>query len=76
MATDAPSRKLAARRRNERVRLFASTLNTIALSIFGASFVLPAITQATPQIAIAWLVAAALLHGLAHWTYDLLRSED
>ena len=40
----ASDRKLAARRNNERVRLLASTLNTIGLTVFGAAFLLPAIS--------------------------------
>jgi len=68
-------RKLSARRINERVRLFASTLNTVGLSIFGAAFLLPAITGTAPRIAVPWILLAVVLHVLAHWMYRFLQSE-
>lgn len=72
----ASRRKLAARRLNENLKLLASSLNTVALTILGAAFLLPTISGqavATPTI---WIMIAAGLHLLAQAVLRLIQSED
>lgn len=38
-------RRLAAQRNQERVKLFAATANTVAITAFGAAFILPMIND-------------------------------
>ena len=38
-------RRLAAKRNNERTKVIATSLNAIALAIFGAAFVVPALAK-------------------------------
>lgn len=38
-------RRLAAKRNNERVKLVVTSLNAIALAIFGTAFVMPAVNN-------------------------------
>lgn len=72
-------RRLAAKRNNERVKLIATSLNAIALAVFGAAFVVPAI--ANPAVLLSagpWILmsAALALHLGAHAVLRFLRSEE
>ncbi|MGI6245512.1 MAG: hypothetical protein ACOYJQ_07070 [Pseudochelatococcus sp.] len=72
---EATRRRLAAKRVNEHVKLFASTINAIALATFGTAAILPAIGGAgSPNW--AWIPVAILLHLTAQGAYRLLKSED
>ena len=42
---EASARKLRAKRANERLKLAAGALNTLALAIVGAAFIIPGITS-------------------------------
>ena len=72
-------RRLAAKRNNERVKLGATALNAIAIAIVSVAVVLPAISA--PDLLLtgrAWilLLAAIVLHLVAHAALSFLRSED
>lgn len=72
-------RRLAAKRNNERVKLVVTSLNAIALAIFGTAFVVPAVNNIaillspTPWIL---LILAVALHSAAHGFLRFLRSEE
>lgn len=70
------ARRLAARRNNERVKLAATTLNAIALTTFGAAFILPSVNGGMAAPPIIWILAAAALHSGAYAVFRLMRSED
>ena len=70
------ARRLAAKRNNERVKLVATTLNAIALTTFGAAFILPTVNGGISAPPLIWILAAVTLHLGAHAVFRLLRSED
>lgn len=70
------ARRLAAKRNNERVKLVASTLNAIALTTFGAAFILPTVNAGMAAPPLIWILAAVTLHLGAQAVFRLLRSED
>jgi hypothetical protein len=70
------ARRLAAKRNNERVKLVASTMNTVALTTFGAAFILPLVNGATGPLPVIWIPFAVALHFGAQAVYRFLRSED
>lgn len=78
---DPKRRKLKARIFNERVKIFATSLNAIAIALIGAAVVLPVVREnniaalAEPDTW-AWLAAGTGLHGMAHWVLGALKSED
>lgn len=69
-------RRLAAKRNNERVKLAAGTLNAMALTTFGAAFILPSINGAAAPLSVIWIPAVAALHLGAHAVFRFMRSED
>jgi hypothetical protein len=72
-------RKLAAKRFNERVKLGASFLSTLAVGILGAAVIVPlfspGIRPSVPAVGAGILVGVSL-HPLAQWVFRFLRSED
>jgi hypothetical protein len=76
--SDPSARKLAARRWNEHLKLIATSLNTIALGIVGAAYVIPGISGSLsadlPRL--IWFSYALALHLGAHVFLRFLRSED
>ena len=78
----AAERKLAAKRFNERVKLFATTANTVGLGILAAATIIPTFGQApgTPSPAPhSWWTGPAaflVLFSVALAAYRFLRSED
>lgn len=72
-------RKLAAKRNNERIKLGATFLNTLAIGVLGAAVIVPSFNpDIQPGIlsrALGVLVGGGL-HLLAQWWYRFLRSED
>jgi hypothetical protein len=71
----AAERKLTARRTNEHLKLAASFLNTLALAIIGAAFVVPGVTS-LELVRWIWIPVGLLLHLTAHLMLRLLKSED
>lgn len=69
-------RRLAAKRNNERVKLFANSLNAVALTILGAAFILPSVNGGLLSLTVIWIPVAVALHLGAQATLGLLRSED
>jgi len=68
-------RKLRAKRANERVKLAAGALNTLALAVVGAAFVIPGVTSLA-NVRWAWIPVGVVLHILAHIALGLMKSED
>jgi hypothetical protein len=54
---EASARKLRAKRTNERVKLTTVSLNTLALAIVGAAFVIPGVTS-LENVRWAWIPSA------------------
>lgn len=73
---DDVERKLRAKRYNEQVKLVATTLNTIALTLFGSAVVVPLVAGAINVYATIWMLFAGALHSSAHVSLRQLRSED
>ena len=69
------ARKLRAKRNNERVKLTAVSLNTLALAILGAAFIVPGVTS-FDNVRWAWIPIGFALHLLAHVVLGFLKSED
>lgn len=78
----AAERKLAAKRFNERVKLFATTANAVGLGILAAATIIPNFGQAPGSLSSAphswWTGPAAflVLFFVALAAYRFLRSED
>jgi hypothetical protein len=70
---EAKLRRLRAKRNNERYKLAASFLNTIA--ILGAAFIIPSISS-PDLIRWQWVPVALILHGGAHVVLGFLNNED
>ena len=73
-----PEEKLAAKRNNERVRLFAGAANNLAVGILAGAVVVPA---ANAQVADApvhwiWIPAGLALHIVAQASFRFLKRED
>ena len=78
--TDDPraARKLAAKRANERIKLLASLLNSLALGVIGAGVIVP-VTQnpgGLPWQSLAWFVFGLALHSVAQAVFAFMRDED
>ena len=69
------SRKLRARRTNERVKLVSTSLNTVALAILGAAFIVPGVVS-LEAVRWMWIPVAFILHLGAHLVLRFLKSED
>jgi lipopolysaccharide export LptBFGC system permease protein LptF len=69
------SRKLRARRTNERVKLVSTSLNTVALAILGAAFIVPG-GVSLEAVRWMWIPVAFILHLGAHLVLRFLKSED
>ena len=70
--------KLQAKRFNEHIKLFVTTLNVIALTIFGAGVLQPLVTAgATPISAfnMIWIGLSVALHFVAQGLIRLIQLE-
>jgi hypothetical protein len=74
MSPEDKQRRLLAKRNNERVKLAAGFLNTLGLTILGATFVLPSVTGG--RLEWIWIPVGIVLHLVAQALVRLLRSED
>ena len=72
---EASARKLRAKRTNERVKLTTVSLNTLALAIVGAAFIIPGVTS-LENVRWAWIPVGLILHLLAHLVLGFMKSED
>jgi type IV secretory pathway TrbD component len=72
---EASARKLRAKRANERLKLAAGALNTLALATVGAAFIIPGVTS-LENVRWAWIPVGVILHLLAHLVLGLMKSED
>jgi hypothetical protein len=57
------------------VKLTTVSLNTLALAIVGAAFVIPGVTS-LENVRWAWIPVGLILHLLAHLVLGLMKSED
>ena len=78
---DAGTAKLRARVFNERIKMFASALNALAVAFVGAAFVFPIIRDddLTALLTLktwVWILAGVGLHGCVHAALGRLRRED
>ena len=77
-------RRLAAKRRNERVKLLANTSNALALGIIGATLIVPELSGSGVRMSAGpfdwfrafWILAAVVLHILAQLAFELMQGED
>lgn len=75
------TRKLKAKRFNEHVRMFATSINALGLVVIGAGFVQPIITGGMADAGARlsswiWIVIGIALHLTAQASLRLLRDED
>ena len=70
-----PRRRLRAKRQNERMKLGASSLNTLAMGLLGAAVIVPGVTS-LQAIQWQWIPVGLILHGGAHLLLGRLTSED
>jgi len=70
------ARRLAAKKNNERVKLFAATLNAISVATFGAAFILPVVNGTVGPLSAIWILLAVALHLSAQAAFRFLQSED
>lgn len=68
------ARKLRLKRFNEHVKLFVTTVNAIALVIFGAGVLQPLVVQSS-SIDWSWVAISAILHLWAQAVIRLLQPE-
>lgn len=69
-------RKLQAKRLNEHVKLFATTVNAVGLVVFGAGVLQPLVTLSNSlATGWAWVVIATILHLWAQASLRLIRLE-
>jgi hypothetical protein len=75
MDAESPGRKLRAKRTNEHLKLVAAFLNTLALAVIGAAFVIPGVAS-LEGVRWIWVPVGLFLHLLAHMMLRFLKSED
>ncbi|SCZ31654.1 hypothetical protein [Afifella marina] len=69
--------KLQAKRFNEHVKLFSSTVNAIGLVIFGGGLIQPLIARdPSPTIRWSWIALSIILHMVAQSVIRLMRAEE
>ena len=78
---DPGSVRLRARIFNERIKMFASALNALAIAFIGAAFVFPIIRDDDLSALLTlktwvWILAGLGLHGCVHAALGRLRRED
>lgn len=79
----ASARKLAAKRINERLKLLANLLNSLAIGVIGAGVIVPAVrdpSQGTLLILtwqmLTWITIGLALHLVGQSVFAFMRSED
>lgn len=72
---DPKTRKLAAKRVNENLKLLANSINTAALTILGAALILPMVNGLMPGHW-TWIGIAGGLHLCAQAVLRWLKSEE
>ncbi|GLK79412.1 hypothetical protein [Methylopila turkensis] len=69
-------RRIRAKRINERLKLLASSVNTVGLTVLGAAVLVPFIGGTFTPAALVWILLAVGLHSVAQILLSWLRSED
>ena len=75
---EAEAKKLAAKRTNDHLKLFASFCNTVGAAIIGAALIVPYLTQHNTSLdapAFVWGLFGAALHIVGHGSLRFMRSE-
>lgn len=72
---------LKSKRFNERVKLMATTSNTLAIALFISGVIFPLVREGDAEIwsrkeTWIWIVTSLILHLYAHRFLGLLRAED
>ena len=77
------NRKLAANRINERLKLLANLLNSLAIGVIGAGVIVPGVrdpTHVTLQTltwqTLTWIAIGLVLHLVGQMVFAFMRSED
>jgi len=73
---DQATRRLAAKRANERIKLLIVSVNTVALTMFGATLVIPVVSGSRQDVPVTWILVAIGLHVMAQALFQFLRNED
>ncbi|MDR4306923.1 hypothetical protein IHQ68_09865 [Chelatococcus sambhunathii] len=69
-------RRLRAKRANERLKLLATTMNTLGMTVVGVAVLVPVVAGAAGLLSLIWIVIAVVLHLAAQVALGSLRSED
>lgn len=69
-------RRLRAKRANERLKLAATTANTLGMTMVGVAVLVPAVAGSASYASLIWIAVAIVLHFGAQVALGLLRSED
>lgn len=69
-------RRVRAKHLNERLKLAATSINTVGLTVLGAAVLVPLVGGAVSASAVIWILVAVALHSLAQLFLGRLRSED
>ena len=71
-----PSRKLLARRRNERLKLFASAADRLSTVVLAGTVLSPMFQGNLPaRTAVYWIAAAIVLHLIGQFAFSSLHEE-
>ncbi|WP_020186657.1 hypothetical protein [Methylopila sp. 73B] len=76
IAPEDAERRIRAKRINERLKLLASSVNTVGLTVLGAAVLVPFIGGTFTPAAVVWILLAVGLHSVAQVLLSWLRSED
>lgn len=69
-------RRIRAKRLNERLKLSASSINTVGLTALAAAVIVPLTGGSLSLSALVWFLIAAGLHLVSHVVLGYLKSED
>lgn len=76
LAPEDVERRIRARRLNERLKLAASSINTVGLTLLGAAALVPLVGGLFNWSSIVWILIALGLHLVAQFVLGRLKSED
>ncbi|WP_020180865.1 hypothetical protein [Methylopila sp. M107] len=69
-------RRLRAKRANERLKLAATTMNTLGMTTVGVAVLVPIVSGSATFASLAWIAVAVVLHFAAQGVLGVLHSED
>lgn len=70
------ARRIKAKRLNERLKLSATSVNTVGLTILAAAVLVPLTGGTLSFSAVIWILISAGLHLVSHLLLGSLKSED